>query len=178
MHNVNVEAIERSAAVAREDPDALAQEVAFSGEWQATEGLPQFRGEIPVPNGEPVAFEADFPPPLGGTGSAPGPLAYCFWGGVACYAMTYAQEADRRGVELRALRARVEARVDLSRAVGASDRPPVDHIDWKLEVDADAPEEVLEELRRVADDTCPGAWCIRNPIDLRTAVAKVTTAQK
>jgi hypothetical protein len=52
-------------------------------------------------------------------------LAYCFWGGLACYTMTYAQEAARRGVELRALRARVEADVDLARALGVSDAPPV-----------------------------------------------------
>jgi len=49
---------------------------------------------------------------MGGTGSAPNPLAYCFWGGLACYAMTYAQEAARQGVALRALRARTEADVD------------------------------------------------------------------
>ena len=24
---------------------------------------------------------------MGGTGSAPNPLAYCFWGGMACYAL-------------------------------------------------------------------------------------------
>ncbi len=64
---------------------------------QTGEGQPQFRAIIPVPNGDPFVFEADFPPPMGGTGSAPNPLAYCFWGGLACYAMTYAQEAARQG---------------------------------------------------------------------------------
>ena len=102
MHNVNVEAVEHSAARAATD-GRLVQHVAFTGEWQMSG--PQFRATIPVPNGEPVVFEADFPPPMGGTGSAPNPLAYCFWGGLACYAMTYAQEAARRGVELRGLRA-------------------------------------------------------------------------
>jgi len=58
--------------------------------------------------------------------------------------------------------------VDQSRALGVSDRPPVERIDWHLEVDADAPAEVLRELRRFADDHCPGAFCIRNPIDLHT----------
>ena len=84
-------------------------------------------------------FEADFPPPMGGTGSAPNPLAYCFWGGLACYAMTYAQEAARQGIQLRALRARTEADVDMTRALGVTDNPPVQRIDWHLEVDADAP---------------------------------------
>jgi hypothetical protein len=87
--------------------------------------------------------------------------------------MTYAQEAARRGVELRALRARVEATVDLGRALGVRDRPPVERIDRRLEVDADASEATLEELRRAADERCPGAYCIRNPIDLHTTVVGV-----
>jgi uncharacterized OsmC-like protein len=170
MHNVNVKAVEATAAAARANPDAVIGPVAFGGEWQTAEGAPQFRATIPVPNGAPVVFEADFPPPMGGTGSAPNPLAYCFWGGLACYAMTFAQEAAREGVELRGLRAQVRARVDQSRALGVSDRPPVDRIDWTLDVDADASAQALDELKRRADERCPGAYCIRNPIDLHTEV--------
>ncbi len=176
MHNVNAEAVERTAAAAAADPAAVVQPVAFTGEWQTTPGAPQFRTEIPLPNGSSVVFEADFPPPMGGTGSAPNPLAYCFWGGLACYAMSYAQEAARAGVELRALRARVEAQVDMSRALGVSDRPPVERIDWRLDVDADATPDQLEAIKRLADDHCPGAYCIRNPIDLHTHLAVGATA--
>lgn len=79
-----------------------------------------FRASNPVPNGEPVIFEADYPPSMGGTGVAPNPLAYCFWGGMPCYAMTYAQEAARQGIELRTLRARTEAQVDMTRALGVT----------------------------------------------------------
>jgi hypothetical protein len=42
------------------------------------------------------------------------------------------------------------------------------HTDWHLEVKADAPIEVLRELKQAADDHCPGVYCIRNPIDPRT----------
>ena len=167
MHNVNVDTLNETVEKARRDPSVAVQQVAFDGEWNAGDG-PQFRAAIPVPNGEPVTFEADFPPPMGGTGSAPNPLAYCFWGGLACYAMTYAQEAARQGIEVRALRAHADARVDQSRALGVTENPPVERIDWELEVDADAPAERLEEIKRIADDHCPGVYCVRNPIDLHT----------
>ena len=170
MHNVNVEAVEATAAKAKEDPSAVVQPIAFDGEWQTAEGAPQFRAEIPLPSGGTVTFESDFPPAMGGTGAAPNPLAYCFWGGLACYAMTYAQEAARAGIELRALRAAVEANVDQSRALGVTDRPPVDHIDWALEVDAEATGDQLQALKAAADAHCPGVWCISNPVDLRTRV--------
>lgn len=171
MQNVNREAVEESARRAGEDPAAVRQQVSLSGEWQHDEGAPQFRGTIPYPGGE-VEFACDFPPMLGGSGAAPNPLAYCFWGGLACYAMTYALEAAREGVELTALRATVSADVDLSRALGASDRPPVEGIDWLLEVESDAGDEVLERLRLLADERCPGAYCVRNPIPLETRVAR------
>ena len=45
--------------------------------------------------------------------------------------MTFAQQAARRGIEPRALRARVDTNVDLSRAVGVTDGPPVKQIDWR-----------------------------------------------
>ncbi len=82
--------------------------------------------------------------------------------------MTFAQEAARQGVELRGLRARLSTELDQSRALGATDNPPVGQIDWYLDADADAPRETLEEIKRLADDHCPGVWCIRNPIALAT----------
>ncbi|HVP02801.1 MAG TPA: OsmC family protein [Solirubrobacteraceae bacterium] len=177
MHNVNVAALEQTVARAAEDPASVLQPVAFDGEWQTAEGAPQFRTSFPLPGGRDVIFEADFPPPMGGTGSAPNPLAYCFWGGLACYAMTYAQEAAREGVELRALRARVEAQVDMTRALGVSDNPPVERIDWYLDVDADVEPERLDAIKAIADDRCPGVFCIRNPIDLHTHLEAGVTAR-
>lgn len=169
MHNVNVEALQQTIEKARNDPSAVVQRVTFDGEWNLGDGA-QFRTSIPVPNASPVTFEADFPPPMGGTGSAPNPLAYCFWGGLACYAMTFAQEAAKQGVQLRGLRARAEADVDQSRALGVTDNPPVEQIDWYLEVDADAPDDKLDEIKQLADTQCPGVYCVRTAIDLRTSI--------
>jgi uncharacterized OsmC-like protein len=52
-----------------------------------------------------------------------------------------------------------------------TDNPPVERIDWHLEVDADAPREKLEELKRIADEHCPGVYCLRNPVELTTVLA-------
>lgn len=176
MHNMNVEAVRQTIAAAEQDPAAAVQPVAFNGEWQTEEGDVQFRTEIPLPDGSSVDFECDYPPHMGGTGRAPNPLAYCFWGGLACFAMTYAQEAAVRGVEIRSLRARVSTELDMSRALGVSDRPPVEGIDWFLEVDADASPEVLAEIKTDSDERCPGAYCISNPIKLSTHLEVVSSS--
>lgn len=169
MHNVHLETLQRTAAAAVEDSATARMQVELAGEWQVAGG-PQFRGRVPFPGGE-IELTADFPPPLGGEGRAPSPLAYCFWGGIACYAMTYATEAAREGIELRGLRARVLAAVDLSRSLGVSDAPPVEKLTWELDVDADAPTETLARLKDLADERCPGYYCLTNPIAVETRLA-------
>lgn len=94
-------------------------------------------------------------------------------GGLACYAMTFALEAAREGVELRAPRAVVRAEVDQGRAlVGVSEQPPVERIDWELAVDSDADDDAIERLAVRSDARCPGVSCIRNPIALETRVVR------
>ena len=61
------------------------------------------------------------------------------------------------GVTIRSLKARVEADLDLTRALGVSERPQVQRIDWQLDVDAEASADVLEELGGKADAHCPRA---------------------
>lgn len=170
MHKVDVEALNQTVDKGRADPGMLRQPVDLGGEWQVEEGGAQFTGTIPYPKGE-VTFAVDFPPPMGGNGTAPNPLAYCFWGGLACYAATFAMEAAREGIELRALRGAVRTEVDQSRALGLSERPPVEKISWTLEADADAPGDRLEAIKAKADAQCPGVYCIRNPITLETSLA-------
>ena len=169
MHNINLDALNATIEKARQDPSAVVMATSFEGEWNIGSG-PQFVANIPLPNGDQVQFAADFPPPMGGSGSAPNPLAYCFWGGLACYAMTFAQEAARAGLEIRALRARVEAQVDQSRALGITDNPPVQQIDWTLHVEADADPDQLQTIKDAADAHCPGVYCLRNPLELHTVL--------
>jgi uncharacterized OsmC-like protein len=168
MHNVNLDQLQQTIDKARTDPAALRQPVDLDGHWQ-TQGGPQFRGTISYPAGE-VEFACDFPPPMGGSGAAPNPLAYCLWGGIACYAMTYATEAARDGIELTALHATITTEVDQTRALGVTDNRPVEQITWTLQVQADARDEELDKIKKRADERCPGVYCMRNPIALNTSI--------
>ena len=171
MHNVNTEAVEAAAKNAMENPQSALVDVNLSGSWNATDpARPQFVGTIPYPKGE-LEFTCDFPPPFGGQGRAPNPLAYCLWGGVACYAMTFASEAARLGVELVALRGTVTTQVNGARALGVSARPPVQGVSWSLDVESSASAADLEQVKRLADERCPGVWCMQNVVPLETTLA-------
>lgn len=167
MHNVDLERLSQTVEAGRRDPGALGQPVDLTGEWNSAGDGPQFRGTIPYPMGE-IEFTCDFPPALGGGGVAPNPLAYCLWGGLACYAMTFATEAAREGLELRGLHGRITTVVDMARALGLSEESPVDQITWALTVDADVSVETVERVKTLADQRCPGVYCIRNPMPLET----------
>lgn len=84
--------------------------------------------------------------------------------------MTFASEAAREGVELKALHGRITTVVDMSRALGLSERPPVEEITWTLDAIAEASSEVIDNLKSRADERCPGVFCIRNPMPLVTRV--------
>lgn len=167
MHNVNLDQLQQTIDKAHADPGALRQPVHLDGQWQTEQGSPQFRGTISYPTGE-IEFACDFPPPMGGSGAAPNPLAYCLWGGIACYAMTYATEAARDNVQLTALRGTITTEIDQTRALGVTDNPPVEQVTWSLQVEADAPDDVLQQVKTRADERCPGVYCMRNPIPLTT----------
>ena len=149
--------------------------VDLGGEWNVGGDGPQFQGHVPFPGGS-VRFDCDFPEAMGGGGHAPNPLAYCLWGGIACYAMTFATEAALAGIELRSLRARVTTEVDQRRMLGLADVPPVERLRWTLEVDSDAPAGAVDEIRALADARCPGHYCLTNPIPLETTVEAVVSA--
>lgn len=57
---------------------------------------------------------------------------------------------------------------------GLSRWPPVQRIDWYLDVDADATQEKLDDLKRLADEQCPGVYCVRNPVELVTPLEQAT----
>ena len=72
MHNVNVDALEQTIAKVQQDTSAVKQRVAFDGERQTQEGGRSSARASRFPTASPSS-SADFPPPMGGTESAPNP---------------------------------------------------------------------------------------------------------
>lgn len=168
-NNVNTDALRAKIKEAKEDPGKALQRFELEGIWRMS-GV-QFSMPIETPLGK-FTVEADMPPPLGGEGRAPSPLHYCLYGSASCYAATFAQEAALAGVELRDLRIRVHAELDLTRTLGLGDRPSVRRLGWEVIADSDADRGTLERIRRLADERCPAVWCLKNPVPLETALGK------
>ena len=169
LNNVNAGRLEQIIKEAETDKSKVKRSQKIEGEWLLEEGGPQFRAEINFEGGK-IIMESDQPTNLGGGGTRPGPLPYCFFGLVSCYTTTFATVASTMGVELKRLTARLESNLNFSRAFGLSQEPVIEKIHITLEVESEAPREKLEEIERLAYERCPAVYALSTPVNLKTSL--------
>lgn len=169
LNNVNVGMLEQIVREAETDKSKVKRSQKIEGEWLLEEGGPQFRAEVSFEGGK-IVLESDQPRNLGGGGTRPGPLHYCFFGLVACYTATFAAVASQMGIRLRKLTARVEADLNFSRVFGLSREPVAEEIRIALQVESDAPREKLEEAEKLAYERCPAVYTLTESVKLNTTL--------
>ncbi len=169
LNNVNVGTLEQIAKEAESDKSKVKRSQKVDGEWLLEEGGPQFRAEVSFEGGK-IVMESDQPQNLGGGGTRPGPLHYCFFGLVSCYTATFATMASQMGIELKKLTARLEGDLNFSRVFGLSSEPVMEEIRIALHVESDAPREKLEEAERLAYERCPAVFALTESVKLKTTL--------
>ena len=165
MNNVNVEGMQQFTQQIAADPAKARRTQILEGAWVLDGGGPQFRAKIKFEGGETV-LETDNPTFMGGGGTRPGPMHYCFYGLASCYTGVFVAAATSLGVELTSLTTRVEADVNFSRVFGVGTDPIMEEIRVILTVVSDAPEENIREAERLALERCPVVFTLRNVIKL------------
>lgn len=169
LNNVNVGKVEQVIREAVTDSSKTKRVQKVEGEWLFEEGEPQFRAEVNFEGGK-VVMESDQPTNLGGSGTRPGPLLYCFLGLVACYTATFATIASQMGIRLRKLTAKLEGNLNFSRVYGLSKEPTMEEVRISVQVESDAPSEKLEEVEKLAYERCPAVFALTQPINLKTTL--------
>ncbi len=169
LNNVNVGMLEQVVKEAQSDKSKVKRQQKIEGEWLLKEGGTQFRAEVTFEGGK-VVMESDQPRNLGGGGTRPGPLHYCFFGLVSCYTATFAAVASQMGIRLRKLTARLEGNLNFSRVFGLSQEPVMEEIRIALSVESDAPREKLEEIEKLAYERCPAVFALTEKVRLNTSL--------
>lgn len=102
-------------------------------------------------------IDTDEPVPLGGSDRAIDPMELILASLGTCLSIGWVTQAAKRGVDFRRLEITVEGAYDLRGylALDASVRPGFDSLRYTVDVDTDAPAEVLDEIRRAAEATSP-----------------------
>ncbi|MCK5319113.1 MAG: OsmC family protein [Anaerolineales bacterium] len=167
LNNINVSALEQVIKEAETDTSKVKRTQKIEGEWLLKEGGPQFQAEVSFEGGK-IIMESDQPNNLGGGGTRPGPLHYCFFGLVSCYTATFAAMASQMGIKLTKLTARLEGDLNFSRVFGLSQEPVIEEIRIALEVESNAPREKLKEAERLAYERCPAVFALTERVKLNT----------
>jgi uncharacterized OsmC-like protein len=171
MNHVNMKKLGELMEAIKEDPANGKIAPKIVGDWIFEDGQPQFQSDIQVEGGS-FTVEADMPINLGGWGSRPGPLHYCFYGLASCYAFTFAAFAAMEGITLSKLSIEAEGHVDFSQVFGLTDNPIVEEVKFKIAAESDADPDKLDQLRSVVDERCPGLYCLTKQIKVSTELVK------
>lgn len=165
MNNVDLSKVEEFGNQIKGHAEKARKTQVIEGEWLLNEGGAQFKSAIKFEGGQTV-FEVDSPTFMGGGGTLPGPMHYCFYGLASCYTATFATMAAMFGIKLKKLTTRVEADVNFSRVFGLGDQPVMEEVRVTLNVVSDAPEDKIKEAEELAIQRCPVVFTLKNPVKL------------
>ena len=168
---VNLQAIEKFAAEIQQNPAAGTKEKTVTGECNFGAGA-HFSTTLEYAQGK-ATVSVDNPPFMGGEGSAPDPLNMCLTGTASCFAGAMMTIIAQRGLKVEKLTVTASNRMNFHRALGLGDKPVVEKVWLKLQYSGSATQAEMESAMQEAMETCPGAYCVTNPIPLSAEVEKI-----
>jgi len=117
---------------------------------------------------DPFELDADEPPLLLGEDIGPNPVEYALTALAACVTTALVYHAAAKGIKLNAVEARLEGDIDLRGFLGISDgvRRGYENIRIYYKIDADVPDEQLEELVQMGTKYSPVFDTISNPVNV------------
>lgn len=117
-------------------------------------------------------IEADEPPTLGGTDTAPNPVQYYLASLLSCQIVTFRFWADRLGLSIDRISASAEGDLDVRGFFGLDDEVRPGFTEVRVRVDIAGPEhaDAYRELQRVVDEHCPVLDLTRNPTPVVTTL--------
>ena len=121
-------------------------------------------------------IDTDEPAPLGGTDEAIDPMELLLGALGSCLTIGWVTQANLRGVDYRRLKITVKAPFDLRGylALDKDVRPGFGDLEYAVEVDSDADEAVLEEIKAAAEATSPLFDNILRPTGISGKISKVS----
>ena len=133
-------------------------------------------GAKAVTRARSFVIDTDEPTPLGGTDQAIDPMELLLGALGSCLTIGWVTQANLRGVDYRRLKITVKAPFDLRGYLALDEdvRPGFGDLEYDVEVDSDADEAVLEEIKAAAEATSPLFDNILRPTGISGKISKVS----
>ncbi len=138
------------------------------------------RTKIQTSSGKLFTLEADEPPILLGTGTAPNAVQAVLHALGSCLIVGFVYNAAAHGINVEAMELSLEGDLDLHGFLGISEdvRPGYQNIRVNCNVKCDAPRETVEELLEYAQRTSPVTDIVRNGVPVHITLEKGSEAVK
>jgi len=109
------------------------------------------------PHNKPFELDADEPPFLLGEDIGPNPVEYALTALAACVTTSIVYHAAAKGIQLNSVESRLEGDIDLQGFLGLSKEVPRGYKEIRMffKIDADAPDEKLEEIVQLGPTYSP-----------------------
>jgi len=110
-----------------------------------------------TPHKKPFQLDADEPPLLLGEDIGPNPVEYALTALAACVTTSIVYHAAAKGIKLNSVESRLEGDIDLQGFLGLSKEVPRGYKEIRMffKIDADAPDEKLEEIVQLGPTYSP-----------------------
>ncbi len=167
-NNMNLSAIQETQEKIKRGEVPTEKPFVVEGEW-LLDGEGQFKATLEFPAGT-LTLVTDQPPPSGGQGRAPNPVQYCVFAMISCYATTFVTIATQKGIEIKKLRAKGASVANMKAIFDVEEGPIIEKVWIELEIESDAPREVLEEIRKLANEKCPAAYTVSHAIPFESKI--------
>jgi len=123
---------------------------------------------------EPFVLDADEPPILLGNDQGPNPVEYALTALAACVTTSIVYHAAAKGIKLNSVESRLEGDIDLQGFLGLSKEVPRGYKEIRMffKIDADAPDEKLEEIVQLGPTYSPVYDTITRAVPVKVKLEK------
>jgi uncharacterized OsmC-like protein len=177
-NGVNVDALLGARAALTEAPEGARFQWRATSEWlRGTHSRSRIRGFYGLGDEQShrseFAFDADHPEVFASEDNGPTPVEYVLVGLAGCLTAGIASVAQNRGIQLRSVRAELEADMDIQGILGIDDevRNGFERIRVRYRIDADATREEVEALVAQSQKRSAVFDILTNPTNVFVEVA-------
>ncbi|AGB01720.1 OsmC family protein [Methanoregula formicica] len=168
LNNIDTKQVTDYKKEIQTDPNEAKFTAKIEGDWLFDEGGPQFRSTVKVKDGT-YTMEASHPN-FAGPACRPGPMAFGLFWFAACYSSTFVTEAAMRNLKLTSVKTRVEADLNYTVQFDLGNDPLISEYRVFMDVQGDATDAQVQDLKEYALKRCMGMFTIRNAIALKAEV--------
>lgn len=175
INGVDVDQLTSTIEAIKDDPSLARFQFRAETEWtgggRSRTRIQSFygAGQEDESRTEPFVLEGDEPPVLLGTNQAPNAVEAVLHALASCLSVGFVYNAAAQGIPVESLEFEMEGDLDLHAFLGLSDetRPGYEGITVTYRVQADAPDEKVDELCAYVQRTSPVMDIVRNPVPVK-----------